>query len=180
MSIFEKLEFILQRIEEFNKTLTIHSGLMEEEITSALKTINVTPTQDIIDLYAWHDGIEGLDNYLDFMRLSKVVSMVKDIQKFPIEITDFIWTSEWLPLLSLNGADVFILLNNDSGEVASLDIELDSFKLIASNYKDYIDAMHFVFYTKQYSIDGFASTLKLSEKVWDELDAKFKIKPAWS
>ena len=85
-----------------------------------------------------------------------------------------------MPLLSLNGADVLILVNTSNGQVASLDIELDSFQIIASNYKDYIDAMYFVFSTKQYSFVEIGSILEFNEGVWKKLDTQFEIKSAWS
>ena len=178
MNLTEKLDYLLKRVLEVNDEPRVNGGISQSEIENQLNEIDIEPTEDLLELYQWRNGIDYLNAFLYFNSVQYLIEGYRNLEEFDFEVDGFNWDERWLPILNMNGA-IDILVNIETRQVAAIDIECDRFEIIASDYNHYIDALVYVFQSNQfYYEDG--SCINFNDSVWQELYDKFKVKAAWS
>ena len=145
--------------------------MSEEQIINAFDEISIDPPQYLVDLYSWHNGITHLNPFLHFYSIEELVETVKINEKYETKVTRFRWSIDWLPIVTLNG-DVQILINIATKELAALDLEMDSFKLLAKQYEYFVEAIYSVFKQEKYYYLNDGSGIGFNKGVWDDLLSK--------
>jgi len=170
MNALEKLRIILE---------IVNPGASQKDLEYLHTQLALDPVQELIDLYSWCNGIANLNSFLHFDSIEQLVESVKLFEKMSVQVSNFVWNKDWLPLLNMNG-DVHILFNVKTGEVAGLDIEMDSFEVISERYQDYIDGLSYAFSHGKFIYEEYAGNIRFETGVWDELWTRFRIKPGYN
>ncbi len=179
MDDLEKIKTIFAVVSAANNEIQPLPGLSEQEILSAFDSVGLTPPQELVELYKWHDGIYYLNAFLSLLPLGEALEIYNRNKELKEEIPDLKWGEDWHAVLDQN-ADYQIYLDMNTLKLYSVDIESNTTIQIAEHYKDYLDAMLFILQSGQYNFDETAGIIEVPEDIWKDILMKYNIKAAWT
>ena len=103
-------------------------GVVERHLTD----LGLNPTDELVDLYAWHDGVEGCELFweTDFHSLADATEEWRLNQSLAAEDPDvgasaearLGWPGppEWFPALYMDGSELLVLDNSDTPDRGSV------------------------------------------------------------
>ncbi|MBE9116227.1 hypothetical protein IQ249_10000 [Lusitaniella coriacea LEGE 07157] len=178
MNNLEKIKTICASIRSVNKETRVRRGISKKKIFSSFKSVGLTPPSELVELYNWHNGIYGLNPFLEFYSLEDSLEQYCFNKQLKSDIPDFQWKKNWHTVLDQN-ADIQICLDLKTLELYSVDVECSATTKIAEHYSHYLDAMLFLFQSGQYTFNTECKYFEVREEVWKEIAEKYKIKSIW-
>lgn len=178
MNLADKLQIILTHIRKVNPEPTTRQGLSAEKIMQTLQNLNVPNSQELLELYQWHNGIDNLDAFLHLLSLEDAARWYKGYGDLKVEIPDLPWNEDLFPIFDMNG-DVQVCLNLKTFALHSIDLESDEFAKIAGHYERYLEAILHIFENEMYRFDEESGCIRVEETEWNQVQELFEIKGAW-
>ena len=178
MDAFSKVLRIYKHVCETNDEPRERPGLSRRDILDSFAKIGVAPSEPILQLYEWHDGIDNLNAFLYFLPLEDVNRLYLSHKKFKEKSEEFKWHVGLVPLLTLNG-DVDICVDFRSGEVVSIDPEGGTERSIAKHYENYLGALLEGFDADAFEFDETAGAFEVKEDRWRPIALRHGVEDAW-
>jgi hypothetical protein len=97
MDTLEKVERIYSLIRDVNDEPSEQPGLERGAVVNAFSDSGLTPPDDLVLLYGWHDGIYHLNAFLHFLPLAEAISSYRSSLKFKHEFQDAEWSLVGFP-----------------------------------------------------------------------------------
>lgn len=181
----EKLKENLNKISEIYKIIrsannepTDNPGISRSEILETFQAIGLTPSEDLMEIYEWKNGIIYLNAFLSFLPLNNAIDIYKNYQLLREANPNFTWKNIRVPVLDMNG-DVQVCLDIETNELYSIDVECDFVQKIADNYSSYISAIYSILNSGQFSFNEGEGCITVEPDTWEKLLDEYKIINAW-
>lgn len=171
----DKIRNLFSLISELNDEPRPNPGIGEREIRAKFESLELQPSDDLIDLYSWHNGIGYLNAFTHFLSIDEATDVYKSLRELHEIVPDFEWRDCWFPVLSTNG-DVHHCIDLDSGAIVDIDPECDVVRKIADHFNNYLDALTYAFEAGhvRYIADG--GYVETDPAFWRDIEKKYQIK----
>ena len=179
MKSIEKVQKIFAIIQDINQESISSPGLSEYKIEDTLNRLGLPVTDELLQLYQWHNGIFNLDAFMHFLSLDDAVTLYNVYRVMKEDFPGFEWNKHWFPLIDMNG-DVQVCLDLVTKSLYTIDMESEETILIAQHYDDYLNAMLSVFQNKSYCFNEQAGSVEVLDDDWNQLQEEHHIKSAWA
>ena len=178
MQPIEKIKLVISEIKTVNKATRTYPGLSRKEIIETFKSIEIEPSQEVIELYELFNGITSLNGYFDFQEVEEVIEWYRTYVEIKEDNPDFKFQKSWIPLFSMNG-DVILCLDCELFSVIAIDLELCRVEKIAQHYEDYLDAILDIFEQQAVIYEEKTMHFTVESSVWEKTCSKYQLKNPW-
>lgn len=118
--IVEFLEGIFSFLSSWKMPVLSHlvSGLAKSYIVESLKKINIEPVEELVQLYAWRNGVNAdagipLDD-IQFIPGFHLLSLEHAVKQYAAIKDDKRWDTNWFPFMANGGGDFYALDTNSN------------------------------------------------------------------
>ena len=174
MTTIEKLEKILGYVLSMNSEPQVADGLATTEIIRLFRDSGIDAPSDLVDLYAWHNGIIYLNAFLFLFDVELAIQTFNGYREHKQEVPEFKWRKGLFPVLTTNG-DIDHCIDLETGATYDIDIEGDGFLKTTENYHHYLDAIIIAFEEGLVSFDPNGGALYIDDDEWEALEKRFGI-----
>lgn len=178
MNGIHRIQGILAKIREINSEPNFHEGISAAEIEAYFGQIGQSPSPEILQLYALHNGIDYLNAFLYFFEMKDAIAAYKLLQQCKEEDTSFKWQPTWFPILTENG-DIIVCLDMETKQLAAVDLEGGSEEIITEHYLNYLDAISEVFESGSYEFSERSGCIEFEPQAWQAALKKHGVKEIW-
>ena len=168
----EKVVGLYDRIRAVNDEPQAQAPSTSLEVSAALAALGLRQSALLNRLYAWHNGIFHINGFLHLIPLEEAVSTYQSYAALVASGSDLQWQPGWFPVADQNG-DIQYCLNLETSAVAAIDVEDASWRLIAADYRDLLDALTAAFERGMVAFDPASNVFDIESSAWRDLSAEF-------
>lgn len=174
MTTLEKANKILEYVLAMNPEPRVAPGLPRAEIREKLRGADIDESDDLVEIYAWHNGVSYLNAFLSYLDLEFAIETYKGLRSHKLEIPEFRWKEGLFPVLWTNG-DIYHCVDLETGATYDIDIEGDGFLKTADHFHHYLNALICAFDENRVTFDPLGGALSIDENNWSNLEKRFEI-----
>ncbi|MEM0939852.1 MAG: SMI1/KNR4 family protein [Bacteroidota bacterium] len=125
MKIVQFAECVYQWLNDHKRPVVplLQKGLELSEVMNFTDELNITLTNELVELYKWRNGTDKSDGYIlgdvDFFPGYHFLPLEHSVAYYKSFINDRRWSKNWFPVFANGGGDFFIINCTDKFKESS-------------------------------------------------------------
>ena len=101
----------------------LQPGIDASKVQDMLATVNLTPTDELLELFSWHNGVTEKGGValkdIQFIPGFYLLSIEEAVAHLNANKGDARWAPNWFPILANSGGDFYAVVLTDESKVSS-------------------------------------------------------------